>query len=160
MDEDNGSAVLYRAISELPKANRDTLAFLMIHLHKVMRSPKCQMDQNNLARVFGPTIVGHSMPEPSPTTILRDTTIQPKVVCCLLSLPEAYWRRILTVETDQNQSTSSSGRLFQPLTSPELNNFYKITSLGSVRGRIRETGPKFSTTDRPEPGRKFFTSPS
>lgn len=37
------------------------------------------MDQNNLARVFGPTIVGHGMPEPTPTTIMRDTTVQPKV---------------------------------------------------------------------------------
>ncbi|XP_047232206.1 rac GTPase-activating protein 1 isoform X2 [Girardinichthys multiradiatus] len=160
LDEDSGSAVLYRAISELPKANRDTLAFLMIHLHKVMRSPPCQMDQNNLARVFGPTIVGHSISEPSPTTIMRDATIQPKVVCCLLSLPEDYWRRVLTVGIDQNPSTSSSSRLFQPLTSPELNNFYKMTSPGSVRGRIGNMGCTISNTDPPEPGRKFFTSPN
>lgn len=44
-----------------------------------MRSPQCQMDQNNLSRVFGPTIVGHGMPEPSPSTILRDTNTQLKV---------------------------------------------------------------------------------
>ncbi|KAM4715871.1 rac GTPase-activating protein 1 [Anableps anableps] len=160
LDEDNGSAVLYRAISELPKANRDTLAFLMIHLHKVMRSPQCQMDQNNLARVFGPTIVGHSMSEPSPTTIMRDTTIQPKVVCSLLSLPENYWRQVLTMGTDQNPSASSSSRLFQPVTSPELNNLYRMTSPGSVREKIRNLGNNSSSTDQPDPGRKFFTSPN
>ncbi|XP_043957486.1 rac GTPase-activating protein 1 isoform X1 [Gambusia affinis] len=159
LDEDNGSAVLYRAVSELPKANRDTLAFLMIHLHKVMRSPQCQMDQNNLARVFGPTIVGHSIAEPSPTTIMKDTTIQPKVVNCLLSIPENYWRQVLTVGTDQNPSASSSSRLFQPLTSPELNSIYRMTSPGSVRETIGNPGNNFSTTDGVEPGRKFFTSP-
>ncbi|XP_023197386.1 rac GTPase-activating protein 1-like isoform X2 [Xiphophorus maculatus] len=159
LDEDNGSAVLYRAVSELPKANRDTLAFLMIHLHKVMRSPQCQMDQNNLARVFGPTIVGHSIAEPSPTTIMKDTTIQPKVVYCLLSIPENYWRQVLTVGTDQNPSPSSSSRLFQPLTSPELKSIYRMTSPGSVRETIGNLGNNFSTTDGVKPGRKFFTSP-
>lgn len=45
-----------------------------------MRSPQCQMDQNNLARVFGPTVVGHGMSEPTPSTIMRDTNTQPKVL--------------------------------------------------------------------------------
>ncbi|XP_039990236.1 rac GTPase-activating protein 1 isoform X3 [Xiphias gladius] len=169
-DEDNSSAIIYQAIAELPKANRDTLAFLMLHLHKVMKSPQCQMDQNNLARVFGPTIVGHGMSEPSPTTIMRDTNTQPKVICRLLSLPEDYWRRVLTLHTDQISSSSSTnktniqedghGRLFQPLTSPELNSYYKTPSRGSLRGRIRNLGSAFTNTGRVEPGRRFFTSPS
>lgn len=50
-----------------------------------MQSPLCQMDKNNLSRVFGPTIVGHGMAEPSPMTIMRDTNIQPMVgtVLCM-----------------------------------------------------------------------------
>ncbi|XP_070846753.1 rac GTPase-activating protein 1 [Chaetodon trifascialis] len=170
-DEDNGTAIIYQAIAELPKANRDTLAFLMLHLHRVMKSPQCQMDKNNLARVFGPTIVGHGMSEPSPTTIMRDTNTQPKVICCMLSLPEAYWRRVLAIQTDQILSSSSSsttthsqdgghGRLFKPLTSPELNSYYKTPSRGSVRGRIRNLGNALTSTSRVEPGRRFFTSPS
>ncbi|XP_047465195.1 rac GTPase-activating protein 1 [Mugil cephalus] len=166
-DEDKSSAIIYQAIAELPKANRDTLAFLMLHLHKVMRSPQCQMDHNNLARVFGPTIVGHGMSEPSPTTIMKDTNTQPKVVCRLLSLPEDYWRRVLSIQMDQTSSSSAKigqddgyGRLFKPLTSPELNSYYKTPSGGSLRGRIRNLGNAFSTTGRPEPGRRFFTSPS
>ncbi|XP_031610199.1 rac GTPase-activating protein 1 isoform X1 [Oreochromis aureus] len=161
-DEDNCSATMYQAIAELPKANRDTLAFLMIHLHKVMRSPQCQMDQNNLARVFGPTIVGHGMPEPSPSTILRDTNTQLKVVCRLLSLPEDCWRRILIGQIPPPSSTSKMGQnegqgcFFQPLTSPELNSYYQATAGGSVRGRVRNR----ANAGRPEPARKFFTSPS
>ncbi|XP_038592285.1 rac GTPase-activating protein 1-like isoform X2 [Micropterus salmoides] len=169
-DEDNSTAIMYRAIAELPKANRDTLAFLMLHLQKVMKSPKCQMDHNNLARVFGPTLVGHGMSEPSPTTIMRDTNTQPKVICCMLSLPEVYWRRVLSSQMDQIPSSSSStttysqddghGRLFRPLTSPELNSNYKTPSRASVRGRIVNLGNTVSSTGRAEPGRKFFTSPS
>ncbi|KAM4525140.1 rac GTPase-activating protein 1 [Odontesthes bonariensis] len=163
--EDKGSAVLHRAVAELPKANRDTLAFLMLHLHKVMRSPQCQMDQNNLARVFGPTIVGHGMPEPSPTTILRDTSTQPKVICRLLSIPQDYWRRVLSVRTDQIPPASSrmsqdegQGRLFKPLTSPELNG-HKTPSAGSVRGRIG-TLNAITSMGLLEPGGRFFTSPT
>uniref|UniRef100_A0A3Q1IKB9 Uncharacterized protein n=1 Tax=Anabas testudineus TaxID=64144 RepID=A0A3Q1IKB9_ANATE len=143
LTDGSGSASMCRAVAELPKANRDTLAFLMLHLHRVMKSPYCQMDKNNMARVFAPTIVGYGMSEPSPNTILRDTNIQLKVICRLLSLPEDYWRRVLAVTTDQmSPSTSKTnnqdiGRacLFQPLTSPELNSYFK-TSRGSVTGRI------------------------
>uniref|UniRef100_A0A3Q3S346 Uncharacterized protein n=1 Tax=Mastacembelus armatus TaxID=205130 RepID=A0A3Q3S346_9TELE len=106
-DEDDCSAVLWQAVAELPKANRDTLAFLILHLHKVMKSPQCQMDQNNLARVFGPTIVGHEISEPSPTTIMRDSNTQPKVICRLLSLPEDYWRSILDVPAEHILSSTN-----------------------------------------------------
>lgn len=33
-DEDNSTAAMYQAVGELPQANRDTLAFLMIHLQR------------------------------------------------------------------------------------------------------------------------------
>uniref|UniRef100_A0A8D3ANI4 Rac GTPase-activating protein 1-like n=1 Tax=Scophthalmus maximus TaxID=52904 RepID=A0A8D3ANI4_SCOMX len=169
-DEGESVSIMCQAVAKLPKPNRDTLAFLMLHLHKVMKSPQCQMDRNNLARVFGPTVVGHGMSEPSPTTIMRDTNTQPKVIGRLLSLSEDYWRRVLAVQTDHMSSLSSTnntcrqqegnGRLFQPLTSPELNSYYKTTSRVSVRGRIRNLGNALTNTGRVEPGRKFFTSPS
>ncbi|KAF7647526.1 hypothetical protein LDENG_00171280 [Lucifuga dentata] len=167
-DEDESATMMLHAVGELPKANRDTLAFLMLHLHRVMRSPQCEMDQNNLARVFGPTIVGHATSEPSPATIMRDTNMQPKVVCRLLSLPEDFWRRLLSVHKDQSLSSTSKtssqeeshGRLFKPLTSPELSSYSRAPSMGSLRGRIRKLGNAFSSTGPAEPGRRFFTSPS
>lgn len=33
-DDDNSIAAMYQAVGELPQANRDTLAFLMIHLQR------------------------------------------------------------------------------------------------------------------------------
>lgn len=36
-DEDNSVAAMYQAVGELPQANRDTLAFLMIHLQRYVQ---------------------------------------------------------------------------------------------------------------------------
>uniref|UniRef100_A0A3B4XFH1 Rho-GAP domain-containing protein n=1 Tax=Seriola lalandi dorsalis TaxID=1841481 RepID=A0A3B4XFH1_SERLL len=93
------------------------------------------MDQNNLARVFGPTIVGHGMSEPSPTTIMRDTNTQPKVICRLLSLSEDYWRRVLAVQTDQVSSLSSTIKTYSQEGQgefTEVNSFITFKSLHSA----------------------------
>lgn len=39
----------------------------------------------SLAKVFGPTIVGHSSPNPDPATIWKETNLQPKVSVILYS---------------------------------------------------------------------------
>ncbi|CAL8267106.1 unnamed protein product [Lota lota] len=172
-DEDNAMAIMYQIIGELPKANRDTMAFLMLHLQRVMRSPHCQMDMTNLARVFGPTIVGHGMAEPPPRTILKDTTTQPRVVCCMLSLPEEYWKHLLQKDrgfspTDNTNPTTNdnvghelSNRLFKPLTSPEMTPGYKPPNRASLRGRMRNFGNAFNNGKvKADQERKFFTSPN
>ncbi|KPP76815.1 hypothetical protein Z043_103808 [Scleropages formosus] len=174
-DEDASSALMFEAIGNLPQANRDTLAFLMLHLQKVMQSPQCQMDRNNLARVFGPTIVGHGMPEPSPLTIMKDTNAQPKVVACMLSFPAEYWKGLIVVERDQiissvidanlnnNANSTDRDRLFKPLTSPELNKCLKTPASGMLKGKIRNLGTAFNSINKTKPDinkKKFFTSPS
>uniref|UniRef100_A0A673WP90 Rac GTPase activating protein 1 n=1 Tax=Salmo trutta TaxID=8032 RepID=A0A673WP90_SALTR len=60
------------------------------------------MDITNLARVFGPTIVGHAVPGPEPMTIIQDTKRQPKVIECLLGLPVEYWSQFMMVDLDQS----------------------------------------------------------
>ncbi|KAK5905388.1 hypothetical protein CgunFtcFv8_001356 [Champsocephalus gunnari] len=124
------------------------------------------MDQNNLSRVFGPTLVGHGTPDPSPTTILRETSTQPKVVVRLLSLPEVYWRRVLSAQKDQisvpgtalGPEAAGRGRFFQPLTSPELSSCSRNPIRGTLRGEPRN--PVLSNLGRTNLGRKFFDSPS
>ena len=46
---------------------------------RVADSLETRMDISNLARVFGPTIVGHGIPNPEPMMILQDTKRQPQV---------------------------------------------------------------------------------
>jgi len=74
-DKQDADAALYQAISELPQPNRDTLAFLMLHLQRVSSSAECKMPISNLAKVFGPTLVGYSSQEPS-LTMLSETKHQ------------------------------------------------------------------------------------
>ncbi|XP_063197857.1 rac GTPase-activating protein 1-like [Chroicocephalus ridibundus] len=91
---------LRHMVSKLPPANRDTLAFLMLHLLRVSHSPNCKMDVLNLSRVFGPTLVGHGSANPTPLAIMEDTPRQCKVVARLLSLPPNFWRGFLGTEQE------------------------------------------------------------
>ncbi|KAF1555671.1 Rac GTPase-activating protein 1, partial [Eudyptes schlegeli] len=119
------STALRHMVSKLPPANRDTLAFLMLHLLRVSCSPHCKMDVLNLSRVFGPTLVGHGSANPTPLAIMEDTPRQCKVRgsprcrvyprCCqhphplslpaqvvarLLSLPSDFWRGFVGTEQE------------------------------------------------------------
>ncbi|NXG48940.1 RGAP1 protein, partial [Psilopogon haemacephalus] len=94
------STALCQLVSKLPPANRDTLAFLMLHLLRVSNSPDCKMDVLNLSRVFGPTLVGHSSANPTPLVIMEDTPRQCKVVARLLSLPPDFWRGFVGVKQE------------------------------------------------------------
>ena len=50
----------FQAVSELPRPNRDSLAYLILHLQRVADSGECKMSAENLSTVMGPTIVGYS----------------------------------------------------------------------------------------------------
>ncbi|NXK96728.1 RGAP1 protein, partial [Formicarius rufipectus] len=180
-DEDNSVAAMYQAVGELPQANRDTLAFLMVHLQRVAQSPDTKMDISNLAKVFGPTIVAHAVPDPDPMTLLQDTKRQPKVVERLLRLPMDYWSQLMMVEQEnidpahviENVNAYSTPQtpevqvsILGPLTTPEQK-FSKTPSSSSLSQRVRstfsKTTPRFgskskSTTQLGHQG-NFFASP-
>lgn len=161
LNENDSKSEVSQAVQELPSANRDTLAFLILHLHRVMRSPECQMDKMNLSRVFGPTIVGHSVPDPSPLVIMQDTPRQAKVMFVLLSLPAGFWNQFLSNnQENQNYDTVSAAqeRLFHPLTSPEF-----TTSLAVPLKPTKQSPYLTESTSKSELPKKparFFTSPN
>ncbi|KAM7318243.1 hypothetical protein ACRRTK_022980 [Alexandromys fortis] len=96
--KDNSPEATYRAGSELPWANRDTLAFLRIPLQRVAQSLNTKMDVANPAQVFGPTIVAPAMPSPDPVTVFQDIKCQLEVVEPLLSLPLESWNQFMMAE--------------------------------------------------------------
>uniref|UniRef100_H3D4Q4 Rac GTPase-activating protein 1 n=1 Tax=Tetraodon nigroviridis TaxID=99883 RepID=H3D4Q4_TETNG len=176
-DEDNSKAQMYQIIADLPQPNRDTLAYLITHLQKVADSTETRMDAGNLARVFGPTIVGHSVPNPDPMTILQDTKRQPKVVERLLSLPADYWSQFVNVGNEpphQNQLIIENANCYStpdrhmmsmlgPLTTPE-HQLSKTPSSSSLSQRVKSTlTPRFGSKSKSAVGfsqqGKFFSSP-
>ncbi|XP_069828262.1 rac GTPase-activating protein 1 isoform X2 [Dendropsophus ebraccatus] len=178
-DDGNSIAAIFQLVDELPGPNRDTLAFLMIHLQRVAESPVCKMDVTNLSKVFGPTLVGHAVPDPDAMTILQDTKRQPKVVERLLSLPADYWNQFMMVENIDPSHIIENGNVFNtpqtpdvkvsmlgPLTTPEQQ-ITKTPSTSSLSQKVRSTigksTPKFgskskSATSIARQG-NFFASP-
>ncbi|GIX84833.1 rac GTPase-activating protein 1 [Caerostris darwini] len=90
--------LLYDAVCDLPQPNKDTLAFFVLHLQRVAESPECRMPLENLAKVFGPTIVGYSSADPSDSNMLTETRQQCQVMQKLLKLPTDSWQNFLNVE--------------------------------------------------------------
>ncbi|CAL1674624.1 unnamed protein product [Lasius platythorax] len=148
-DKQDGDAALYQAISELPQPNRDTLAFLMLHLQRVSSSPECKMPISNLAKVFGPTLVGYTSKEPS-LTMLSETKHQVAVVENLLQIPSDYWATyvnpantndICTPKTGELKHTPSTESLLKRSTSRGFFN----TPLSSSRTFARRNKKYFAT---------------
>ncbi|XP_021073009.1 rac GTPase-activating protein 1 isoform X1 [Mus pahari] len=175
-DEDNSTAAMYQAISELPQANRDTLAFLMIHLQRVSQSPDTKMDIANLAKIFGPTIVAHTVPNPDPVTMFQDIKRQLKVVERLLSLPLEYWNQFMMVDQENIDCQRGNGNstprtpdvkvsLLGPVTTPEFQ-LVKTPLSSSLSQRLynlSKSTPRFgnkskSATNLGQQG-KFFPAP-
>ncbi|XP_042348445.1 rac GTPase-activating protein 1 [Plectropomus leopardus] len=174
-DDDNSIALMYQTITDLPQPNRDTLAFLVLHLQRVADSLDTKMDIRNLARVFGPTIVGHAVPNPDPMTILQDTKRQPKVVERLLALPVDYWGQFVMAESEQPNlnhliienancyATPERMSILGPLTTPE-HQLNKTPSSSSLSQRMKSTlTPRFGSKSKSAVGfsgqGKFFASP-
>uniref|UniRef100_A0A3Q2STP2 Rac GTPase-activating protein 1 n=1 Tax=Fundulus heteroclitus TaxID=8078 RepID=A0A3Q2STP2_FUNHE len=177
-DDGNSLAVLYQAVSELPQPNRDTLACLMIHLHKVSQSVDTKMDASNLARVFGPTLVGHAVAEPDHMTILHDTSRQPRIVERLLSIPGSYWSRFahpdnvgmeaaqLADSPNQKGGPTHNVSILGPVTTPEHQMMSKTPSSSSLSQRVMQTlssstifGSRSKATSASIRQGSFFASP-
>uniref|UniRef100_A0A2K6SLJ3 Rho-GAP domain-containing protein n=1 Tax=Saimiri boliviensis boliviensis TaxID=39432 RepID=A0A2K6SLJ3_SAIBB len=150
-DEDNSIASMYQAV-----------AFLMIHLQRVAQSPHTKMDVANRAKIFGPTIVAHSVPDPDSVTMLQDIKRQPKVGEHLLSLPLEYWSQFMMMEQEniyplhviENSNTFSTPQ------TPDI----KVSLLGPVTTlecQLLKTPSSSSLKNTPRFGSKssFFASP-
>ncbi|XP_041946096.1 rac GTPase-activating protein 1-like [Alosa sapidissima] len=174
LDEDNSIAAMYQNISDLPQPNRDTLAFLILHLQRVALSPDTKMDNTNLARVFGPTIVGHAVTDPDHMTLLTDTQRQPRVVERLLSLPAEYWRQFLMAQDNVLLGSTNGNHgyhtpeqkvsILGPVTTPE-HQMSKTPSSSSLSQRVKSTlsTPIFGSRSKASAGLgrqgNFFSSP-
>lgn len=128
---------LYQAISELPQPNRDTLAYVILHLKKVAESPDCKMPIDNISKVFAPTIIGYSSEELNPRQVIEETRQLVKVMEYLMRISFDYWFSFVNVNNQRSnriQQTPSTDSLLRPTT----NRFFTPKSAGGKMKKKRE----------------------
>ncbi|XP_039753641.1 rac GTPase-activating protein 1-like [Pararge aegeria] len=115
----DATAAVVQALSELPQPNRDTLAFLLLHLQKVAESPDCEMGIDNLAKIFGPTVVGFGMAKQA-AEMYTATAKMFNVMQLLLRLQSDYWSQWACPPDPASPATASRPRgfFFSPVDTP------------------------------------------
>ncbi|KRY42810.1 DNA primase small subunit [Trichinella spiralis] len=106
---------VHQAIKELPYPNRDTLCFLVMHLQRVAgASAFNKMPKTNLAKIFGPTVLGFSDQQAQNVTQMIDDSSKSELVMqLLLSLPQQYWKQYLPV-TEQERIAAARTTTIAP----------------------------------------------
>lgn len=113
--DENIQKDLKNIVSTLPQANRDTLSFLVQHFQRIAAAPEVLMPFENIARIFGPTIVGYSSLDPDQHAILSEVHTQYTVMLNLLKLPTEFWNQFIDLDEDLDKENVSSVSVKTPL---------------------------------------------
>jgi Rac GTPase-activating protein 1 len=101
--------LVQETVARLPPPNRDTLAFLLLHLIRVAETKVTKMPVHNLAKVFGPTIIGYSSPEPEALQMLNEPRMQADVLELLMAgMGPAFWEGIVRADDPSWMSFNAS----------------------------------------------------
>jgi len=93
--EEKSVDYLKRCIDQLPGANRDTLAYMILHLKRVAdKSSVNKMPITSLAKIFGPSLIGTSAMD-SIIHCISENEKQIRTIHSLLTLPTDYWEDML-----------------------------------------------------------------
>lgn len=118
-DMNSPTMVLKRVICQLPLPNRDSLAFLILHLRNVAKAERVtKMSRQALANIFAPTIVGSSeFRQLSAEAMHREIPKQINVMNALFEVDEAFFRGILTEQNfcpfkGKHHPSSSNNRFY------------------------------------------------
>lgn len=70
------------------------------------------MPISNLAKIFGPTIVGYSSADPDQHAIFTETMIQKDVMQHLLDIPTDYWARFISVDSSDSDAATAKAQSY------------------------------------------------
>jgi hypothetical protein len=114
----------------------------------VAEQPQVKMPIGNLAKVFGPTIVGYSGPDIDAQTMLKETKKQQNVLETLLNMSSEFWRKFVYRQDEKVFSAGGSGtytrskaRSIQASFTPQSSNTHSNVS------RVRDSSRKIYFTD-------------
>lgn len=106
------------------------------------------MPIGNLAKIFGPTIVGYSENDIDAATMLKETKKQQMVLETLLGMPSEFWKKFAYRSQEEGKIYMSGGTYTRAkartLQSPYTP--HAPSSLSSV-DRVRSNGKKIYFTD-------------
>lgn len=105
---DDRTMLLFKAVSYLTQPNRDTLAFIILHLKRVAMSANCKMPIDSLAKVFALTVIGQ--PLTLDENALASTRISISIMQELLNLSADYWASFIVDSVDQLRMKNSVWR--------------------------------------------------
>lgn len=89
--------LLQNVIIQLPHANRDSLAFLMVHFHKIISNKiATNMTVQSLCSNLAPSVVGSSSSgRLSVGSRNKETEVQTRVMQSFFRIPLKYWTEML-----------------------------------------------------------------
>jgi len=132
-NEHDRVAELEQVIEDLPQANRDTLAFMVLHLQRIAETTECRMPASNLARVFGPSLVGNSSPNLPAADIINEVKTQHQIVEALIRLPASFYLQF--VETGEQQQQRLFKQAASAIRTPDTSSKIKTAVvLSSILG--------------------------
>jgi len=152
-DMTDGESDLFQAISELPQPNRETLAFMLLHLQKISDSLETKMSVSNLAKILGPTIVGYSTSDPQPEEIMKEVGAQAGTMEKLIMIDSDYWSTFLSGGAGEDLYIDN--RILSPVT-PEC--LFRTPIVSDGGATLTTKTPRMSSRmgsrrlDRQDPG--------
>lgn len=143
----------YYIINNLPAANRDTLSYLMQHLHAIDRNSKYNnMTFKDLAKALAPTIVGNSCRDPSSEILKIEAKTQIQILETLLKFKLDFWEQIVqkirTTNEPQSRGTTATNE-HQSRGSRLLNNTPR-SNANESHGRILRSSRLGTTLPTPK----------
>jgi Rac GTPase-activating protein 1 len=146
---------LEEAILDLPEANRDTLAYMILHLQRISERGECKMPASNLARVFGPSLVGNSCAHLPPAEIINELKLQHQIVENLIKIPSSFYLSFVDTAggSDQPHHQLQQQRLFKNVArTPDLMRKSKTAVvLSSILGPATNLPPAYPPQQPQQP---------
>ncbi|EDW00717.1 rac GTPase-activating protein 1 [Drosophila grimshawi] len=133
--------LLYKAVEQMPPANRDTMAFLMLHFQRIADCPVVMMPIDNISKIFGPTIMGYSSRDPDQHALYTEAFTQSQVIKSLLELPGTFWQKYLAVEPSPLPSSAVKRA---PSNNRDLFSLYATPLKGTMKKRKFYATPPIS----------------
>ncbi|XP_033244421.1 rac GTPase-activating protein 1-like [Drosophila miranda] len=104
-DTSMSQEMLYKSVKQMPQANRDTLAFLILHFQRIAQCPVVLMPIDKISVIFGPIIVGYSSADPDQHAIYTEGFTQKDVMKALLELPVTFWEQYVVIDSPRAPAT-------------------------------------------------------